>query len=155
MTGYWNNPEATAATLQDGWMKTGDLGYVDTDGYYWFVSRQKEIIVRGGSNISPLEVESVLYQHPAVREAGVIGVPDAHWGEVVHAYVALREGMSVDEAALRAFVAERLSAHKVPEAITFLVDLPKGLTGKIHRKTLKNWAIERREAVLLGSANLS
>jgi long-chain acyl-CoA synthetase len=145
MIGYWNNPEATAATLEEGWMKTGDLGYVDTDGYYWFVSRKKEIIVRGGSNISPLEVESVLYQHPAVREAGVIGVPDSEWGEVVHAYVAVRDGIRVDEITLKTFVGERLSAHKVPAAIAFLPELPKGLTGKIHRKTLKTWAIEHQD----------
>lgn len=140
--GYWNDPEATASTFADGWLKTGDLGYVDADGYYWFVSRQKEIIVRGGANISPLEVEAVLYQHPAVREAGVIGVPDPRWGEVVRAYVAIRSGMSVDEASLQAFVSERLSAHKVPAQIEFLPELPKGMTGKIHRQTLKTWAMQ-------------
>src|SRR5205823_2865889 len=88
MVGYWDDPEATAATIQDGWLRTGDLGRVDAEGYYWFVGRKKEIIVRGGSNISPLEVEEALYQHPAVREAAVVGVPDPTWGEVVWAYVA-------------------------------------------------------------------
>jgi long-chain acyl-CoA synthetase len=142
MLGYWNNPQATAAVLQDGWLQTGDLAYQDPDGYYWFVGRQKEIIVRGGSTISPLEVEAALYQHPSVREAAVVGVPDANWGEVVWAYVALYPDSSITEAKLQAFVAERLADHKVPAAIAFLPDLPKGLTGKIHRKTLKDMATE-------------
>jgi long-chain acyl-CoA synthetase len=142
MIGYWNNPEATAEVLKEGWMHTGDLAYQDAEGYYWFVSRRKEIIIRGGSNISPLEVEAVLYQHPAVREAAVVGVPDGAIGERVYAFVAVQAGQSVTESDLREFVAERIAAYKVPETITFLPELPKGLTGKIHRKTLKEWAIE-------------
>jgi long-chain acyl-CoA synthetase len=136
MIGYWEDPEATAATIQDGWLRTGDLGQVDEEGYYWFVGRKKEIIVRGGSNISPLEVEEALYQHPSVREAGVVGVPDAAWGEVVQAFVALKEGAAVTEEALQEFLGTRMAAYKVPERIHFLPDLPKGLTGKIQRKTL-------------------
>ena len=91
--GYWNNPEETAESLRDGWLYTGDLVKKDAEGYYWFVGRKKELIVRGGSNISPQEVEAVLYQHPAVAEAGVIGTPDETWGEVVVAYVARKEGV--------------------------------------------------------------
>jgi long-chain acyl-CoA synthetase len=140
MIGYWEDPKATAATIQDGWLRTGDLGQVDEDGYYWFVGRKKEIIVRGGSNISPLEVEEALYQHPAVRETGVVGVPDAALGEVVHAFVALKEGASVTEEALKEFMGTRMAAYKVPERIHFLPDLPKGLTGKIQRKTLREMA---------------
>lgn len=142
MLGYWNNPVATAEILRDGWLYTGDLARCDRDGYYWFVGRSKEIIIRGGSNIAPLEVEAVLYQHPAVREAGVVGVPDPAWGEVVRAYVALKPGQSVTERELHSFLQERLAAYKVPEAIVFLPDLPKGLTGKIHRKTLREWAMQ-------------
>ncbi len=141
MVGYWEEPEATAATLRDGWLHTGDLGRIDTEGYYWFVGRKKEIIVRGGSNISPLEVEEVLYQHPAVREAGVVGVPDDRWGEVVAAFVALKPAASATEAELHAFLADRLATYKLPETITFLSDLPKGLTGKIHRKSLRESAM--------------
>jgi long-chain acyl-CoA synthetase len=139
MVGYWNDPESTAATLKDGWLYTGDLGKVDADGYYWFVGRKKEIIVRGGSNISPLEVEEALFQHPAVREAGVIGVPHASLGEQVAAYVALNDGVTASVEELQQFLRERLAAYKVPETITFLPELPKGLTGKIHRKTLRDW----------------
>jgi long-chain acyl-CoA synthetase len=138
--GYWDDPEATAAALQDGWLRTGDLAREDEDGYYWFVGRKKELIIRGGSNISPLEVEEVLYQHPAVKEAGVVGVPDATWGEIVHAYVALKEGDSATEASLKGFLKERIADYKIPEAITLLPALPKGSTGKIHRQTLRAWA---------------
>ena len=137
MVGYWNDPAATAATIVDGWLRTGDLARLDEDGYYWFVGRTKEIIVRAGSNISPLEVEDALYQHPAVREVGVVGVPNAELGELVRAFVALKSGATATSEELRAFVAERLAAYKVPESITFLPDLPKGLTGKVQRKALK------------------
>jgi acyl-CoA synthetase (AMP-forming)/AMP-acid ligase II len=140
MVGYWDDPEATAAAMQGGWLRTGDLARVDEHGYYWFVGRSKEIIIRGGSNISPLEIEEALSQHPAVREAGVVGVPDPIWGEIVHAYVARKDGHQVTEAALKRFLEARIAAYKVPEAIRFLPDLPKGPTGKIARKTLRQLA---------------
>ncbi len=141
MVGYWNDPQATAATIVDGWLRTGDLARLDEDGYYWFVGRTKEIIVRAGSNISPLEVEEALYQHPAVREVGVVGVPHPELGEVVRAFVALKSGATATAEELRTFVAERLAAYKVPESITFLPDLPKGLTGKVQRKALKEMGV--------------
>jgi acyl-CoA synthetase (AMP-forming)/AMP-acid ligase II len=140
MIGYWENPEASNAVLHEGWLHTGDLAWMDAEGYYWFVSRKKEMIVRGGSNISPLEVEAVLYQHPAIKEAGVIGVPDATWGEVVQAFISLQEGYTISKIELLEFIQQRIAAYKVPESIAFLPELPKGLTGKIHRKTLKDWA---------------
>ncbi len=135
--GYWNNPEATAETLRDGWLYTGDLVKKDAEGYYWFAGRKKELIIRGGSNISPQEVEAILYQHPAVAEAGVIGIPDETWGEVVVAYVARKEGVSATEAELIAFAKEQIAAHKVPEQIYFLPSLPKNLIGKVQRRALK------------------
>lgn len=140
MVGYWNDAEATAATIIDGWLKTGDLARVDDDGYYWFVGRKKEIIIRGGSNISPLEVEEAIYKHPAVRESGVIGVPNETLGEMVVAYVSLKSDASISEADLKTFLGTQVAAYKVPESIVFVPDLPKGLTGKVHRKTLKDWA---------------
>lgn len=142
MVGYWNDPEATKAAIQDGWVRTGDLARMDEDGYYWFVGRKKEIIIRGGSNISPLEVEETLYQHPAVREAGVVGVPSAAFGEIVVAFVSLRNGETLSEDALKTFASARIATYKVPERITFVPELPKGLTGKVHRKTLKEWATQ-------------
>jgi long-chain acyl-CoA synthetase len=151
MLGYWNDPIATAEALQDGWLHTGDLAWRDSDGYYWFVGRSKEIIVRGGSNISPMEVEAALYEHPAVREAAVVGIPDPVLGERVTGFVALKPGRALAADDLIAFVAERLAAYKVPETITYLPELPKGLTGKIHRKTLKDWAATAQSPQTIGT----
>lgn len=138
MVGYWNDPTATTETLRDGWMHTGDLARCDDDGYYWFFSRKKEIIIRGGSNVSPLEVEVVLDEHPAVHLSCVVGVPDPHLGEIVAAYVSFRDGIAepptVDE--LRRFAAQRLAAYKVPERITILPELPLNPTGKVDRKMI-------------------
>ena len=143
MIGYWNNPEATAAALEPGpdglWLRTGDLARQDEDGYYWFVGRKKEIIIRGASNIAPGEIESVLDAHPAVKLCGVVGAPDPHDGQVPVAYVALKEGCSEPpgEEPLRAFAAARLAAYKVPVRIFFLSDLPLNATGKVDRKLLE------------------
>lgn len=140
MVGYWNDPENTRATIHDGWLSTGDLAHVDEDGYYWFVGRKKEIIIRAGSNISPLEVEEALYQHPAVREVGVVGSPDAEFGEIVVAFVAPKAGTAPSERELQTFLASRMAAYKIPAHITFIPELPKGLTGKVQRKALKELA---------------
>ena len=137
MIGYWNNPEATAEVLREGWLYTGDLVKQDGEGYCWFEGRKKELIIRGGSNISPQEVEAVLYQHPAVAEAGVIGIPDETWGEVVVAYVAQREEVSATEGELIEFAKEQIAAHKVPEKVFFLPSLPKSAVGKVERRALK------------------
>src|SRR5262249_11684687 len=134
--GYWNDAEATSALLRDGWLHTGDLGSRDADGYFWFTGRLKQIIIRAGSNISPQEVEEALYPHRAVFEAGVIGQPDAVYGEIVVAFVAMREGLSATEIELREFARLRLADYKVPERILFLPSLPKGLTGKVQRREL-------------------
>jgi long-chain acyl-CoA synthetase len=139
--GYWDDPVATANTFTDGWLRTGDLVRRDSDGYFWFEGRVKQIIVRGGSNISPQEVEEPLYHHPAVLEAGVIGMPDPMHGEKVIAFVALREGFQVTEQELRDFVRSRIADYKTPERILFLPALPKGLTGKVQRRELKDLAL--------------
>ena len=139
MAGYWHDPAATAEALEDGWLRTGDRARRDADGYYWFVGRAKDIIVSGGSNISPLEVEDALYGHPAIAEAAVVGVPDAELGERVRAFVALKPGHGVDAAALLAHAASRLAAYKLPESIIFRTELPKGLTGKVQRRALRDW----------------
>jgi long-chain acyl-CoA synthetase len=138
--GYWNDPDTTNQALVDGWLLTGDLGRRDRDGYLWFEGRTKEIIIRGGSNIAPREVEDVLYQHPAVIEVGVVGAPDVIYGERVVAFVALREKSSVTESELREFSRQRLADYKVPERFVFLPVLPKGLTGKVQRRALKEMA---------------
>ena len=135
-TGYWNNPAATADALRDGWLVTGDLARRDADGWYWFVGRRKEIIIRGASNIAPGEIESVLVQHPAVAAAGVVGAPDAHDGHVPVAFVQLHAGATVSVDALRAFAAERLAEYKVPVRISVLDALPLNVNGKVDRSAL-------------------
>jgi long-chain acyl-CoA synthetase len=137
MTGYYDNPEATAKAFAGGWFHTGDLGYVDEDGFLFIVDRIKDLIIRGGYNVYPREVEEVLYAHPAVAEAAVIGVPDPKMGEEVHAIVAVKPGQSVTEAELIEFVKERAAAYKYPRAIEFRDSLPKGATGKILKKELR------------------
>ena len=136
MSGYWQDQDATGAAVRNGWFHSGDLARRDADGYYWFAGRKKEIVIHGGSNISPQEVEAVLAQHPAVAEAGVVGRPDPIWGEIVVAFVALRSGHTVTESELIAFVRERLADYKAPEIIRFRAELPKGPTGKVQRRAL-------------------
>jgi long-chain acyl-CoA synthetase len=143
MLGYWNDPEATEQVMSaDGWFRTGDVGRRDEDGYLWFVGRNKEIIKRAGSKISPLEVEDALCRHPAVLEVAVVGKPDAELGERVAAFVVLRPGSSADAARLQSFARESVAAYKVPEVFYFIPELPRGSTGKVHRKTLKAWAAD-------------
>jgi long-chain acyl-CoA synthetase len=139
MDGYWNRPEETAQTLKDGWLFTGDVARMDEEGYFYIVDRKKDMIIAGGYNIYPREVEEVLYQHPAVKEAAVVGVPDAYRGETVKAFVVLKEGYEdeVGEEDLRAFAKERLAAYKVPRLWEFREELPKTAVGKILRRRLR------------------
>lgn len=146
MKEYWRNPEETANTLKDGWLYTGDLARADEDGYYWFVGRKKNIIIRGGSNISPREVEEVLFQHPAVKVACVVGKPDPAWGQTVRAYVSFKEKFAPPAAReLQAFAAEHLAAYKVPEEIVILPELPLNPIGKVDRQRLAAWAASGRD----------
>ncbi|MBX3414726.1 MAG: AMP-binding protein [Pirellulales bacterium] len=138
MLGYWNDTLHTTATLHDGWLASGDLGRFDADGYLWFMGRKKEIIIRGGSNISPLEVEQVIDQHPAVHLCGVVGAPDARLGQIVIAYVSLLEDAEQKPTPeeLKAFAAERIAEYKVPERFFLLDALPLNSTNKVDRKKL-------------------
>jgi long-chain acyl-CoA synthetase len=137
MTGYHGNPEATARAFAGGWFHTGDLGYFDEDGFLFIVDRIKDLIIRGGYNVYPREVEEVIYAHPAVAEAAVVGVPDPRLGEEVHAVVAVKAGQPVTEAELIEFVKQRVAAYKYPRTIEFRDSLPKGATGKILKKELR------------------
>ncbi|EGD53982.1 long-chain-fatty-acid--CoA ligase [Gordonia neofelifaecis] len=137
MKGYYKRPDATAEALRNGWLHTGDLGYRDEDGYYFVVDRLKDLIVRGGYNVYPREIEEVLYTHPEVVEAAVIGVPDDRLGEEVVAYVALRAEASVTPDELIAFSKEQLAAYKYPRAVEIVDALPKGATGKILKRELR------------------
>jgi long-chain acyl-CoA synthetase len=136
MKGYWERPEATAESIKDGWFATGDMAKVDEDGYFFIVDRKKDLIIRGGYNVYPRDVEEILYEHPAVREAAVVGVPHAELGEEVGAAVALKDGESVDEETLQAFVKEQVAAYKYPRMIWFVDELPKGPTGKILKREI-------------------
>jgi long-chain acyl-CoA synthetase len=136
MKGYWRRPEATAAAIPDGWFRTGDLGRVDEDGYFFIVDRKKDMIIRGGYNVYPREIEEVLYEHPDVAEAAVIGVPDPLLGEEVAAVVALRTDARVDVEELRAYVKARVAAYKYPRHVWFVDSLPKGATGKILKREI-------------------
>jgi long-chain acyl-CoA synthetase len=137
MKGYWRRPEATAEAMRDGWFHTGDIGVMDADGYFYVVDRLKEMIIRGGYNVYPREVEEVLYEHPAVREAAVLGVPHPELGEEVAAAVALKDGAATDEESLREFVKERVAAYKYPRRISFFDELPKGPSGKILKREIE------------------
>ena len=138
MKGYWNHPEASAEAIDaEGWFRTGDLAKVDEYGYFFIVDRKKDMIIRGGYNVYPREIEEVLYEHPAVREAAVIGVPHDELGEEVVAVVALKPGAEVDERELREYVKERVAAYKYPRAIRFVDELPKGPTGKIVKREIE------------------
>jgi len=141
MDGYWNESAMTRKTLQKGWVLTGDLGRFDEDGYLWFVGRRKDIIVRSGNKVAPLEVEAALAEHPAVREACVIGVPDAHCGEVPHAYVILQQGVGASPEALKSFVATRLAEFMVPAEVHVIAEMPSKGPGKIDRELLRMRAI--------------
>lgn len=136
MKGYWNRPEETARCLKDGLLHTGDVGYMDADGYFFLVDRLKEMIISGGYNIYPRNIEEVLYTHPDVMEAAVIGVEDAHWGQRVKAYVALNPGSEANAAELQQFCRDKLPRFAWPAEIEFRQELPKTMIGKISKKDL-------------------
>ncbi|WP_210364982.1 long-chain-fatty-acid--CoA ligase [Bacillus sp. REN3] len=136
MKGYWNRPEETAMVLKDGWLLTGDLGYMDEEGYFYIVDRKKDMIIAGGYNIYPREIEEVLYEHPAIQEAVAAGIPDPYRGETVKAYVVLKEGFEVTEKELDEYARKHLAAYKVPRLYEFRKELPKTAVGKILRRAL-------------------
>jgi long-chain acyl-CoA synthetase len=138
MKGYWRKPDETAAVLgADGWFRTGDLGTVDEDGYFFIVDRKKDLVIRGGFNIYPREIEEVLYEHPAVAEAAVVGIPHPELGEEVAAVIALKPGTAATEDELRAFVKRQVAPYKYPRVVRIVDALPKGPTGKILKREIK------------------
>jgi long-chain acyl-CoA synthetase len=137
MTGYWNRDEATDEVMRGGWFHTGDIATIDDDGYYFIVDRKKDLIIRGGYNVYPRELEEVLYEHDAVREAAVLGVPHPDLGEEVGAAVALKDGASADPEELRQYMKQRVAAYKYPRVIWLVDELPKGPTGKIIKREIE------------------
>src|SRR5580692_9357950 len=136
MKGYWQRPEATAEAITGGWFHTGDLARVDADGYFYIVDRKKDLIIRGGYNVYPREIEEVLYEHPAVAEAAVIGLPHPALGEEVAAAVALKPGAAITAEELRAYVKGQVAAYKYPRHVWIVDSLPKGATGKIQKRDI-------------------
>jgi long-chain acyl-CoA synthetase len=138
MKGYWGREDATAEVFRDGWFATGDMATIDEDGYFFIVDRKKDMIIRGGYNVYPREIEEVLYEHPAVSEVAVIGVPDDSLGEEVAAMVVLKDGAEASEDDIRAYAKDRVAAYKYPRKIWFSDELPKGPTGKILKREIKS-----------------
>jgi long-chain acyl-CoA synthetase len=142
MRGYWDNPEATADVFQDGWYKTGDVARQDDQGYYYIVDRARDMIISGGLNVYPAEIERYIAEHPGVREVAVVGVPDDRWGEAVKAFVVARDGAELDDEEIVAYCRTGLASYKKPRYVEFVDDLPKGTTGKILKRELVSaeWA---------------
>ena len=148
MSGYWRDPEATAEVLRNGWLHTGDMGYLDERGYLFLMDRSKDLIISGGENIYPREVEEVIIQHPAVREVAVVGVPDPKWGEAVKAVVAVVPGRCVTEGELIDFCREHIASFKKPRSVDFLDELPRNNYGKILKRELRTAYWEGKSKVI-------
>lgn len=144
LKGYFKNPEANARAFRSGWFHTGDVGYKDADGFFYLVDRKSDMIIRGGENIYPREIDEVLYQHPAVEDAATIGVPDELYGEEVKAFVVLKDGAQSSEEELLVFCRARLADYKCPKSVEFLKEIPKGPTGKLLKRELARLATEPR-----------
>ncbi len=140
MTGYWRRPDLTAIALRGGWLHTGDAGHLDDDGYLHVTGRITEMIITGGENVYPAEVENVLHQHPAVAEAAVLGLPDSQWGQRVHAVIAPMPGSQLDAGEVMAFCRERIAGYKCPRSAKIRDVLPKTGAGKIDKKSLASAA---------------
>jgi acyl-CoA synthetase (AMP-forming)/AMP-acid ligase II len=145
MKGYWRNPDATAETLRNGWLHTGDLGYQDERGYVFIMDRSKDMIISGGENVYPREIEEVIIGHAAVREVAVIGVPDPKWGEAIKAVVAVKPGMSVTEEAIIDFCRDNIASYKKPKSVDFVDSLPKNNYGKVLKRELREAYWEGKE----------
>lgn len=138
MKGYWNQPEKTADSIRKGWLYSSDMATVDEDGYIYIVDRKNDMIISGGENIYPREIEEVLYSHPAVLEATVIGVPDDKWGESIKVFVALKQGALVSESELIEFCKLNLASYKKPKYVEFMTELPKNASGEILKTVLRD-----------------
>jgi len=135
--GFWNNPQATASAIVQGWLQTGDLARRDAEGYTYIVGRSKDMIISGGEDVYPAEVESVMLGNPGVAEAALIGVPHPTWGEVGRAIVVRRPGTALSEEDLLAYLEERLAGYKIPKSVIFVAELPKTAAGKVDKKVLR------------------
>ena len=144
MMHYWNMPDETRDTLRDGWLHTGDIAKMDEDGFFWIVDRKKDMIIAGGFNIYPREIDEVLFEHPKVELACALGVPDEYRGETVKAYIVVKAGETLTEDEILAFCRERLTKYKVPKIIEFRDSLPTSIIGKVLRKELREEERDKR-----------
>ena len=141
--GYYKQPEETADAIRDGWLYTGDIGYMDDEGYLFIVDRKKDMIIAGGYNIYPRDIDEVLYEHPKIMEACVVGVPDAYRGETVKAFIVPEAGESITEDEVKAWCKEKLASYKIPKHVEWLDELPKSAIGKVLRRKLREMEIEK------------
>jgi long-chain acyl-CoA synthetase len=145
LKGYYKDPEATAKAFRGGWFHTGDIGYRDNDGFFYIVDRKSDMIIRGGENIYPREIDEVLYQHPKITAAATIGVPDPLYGEEVAAFVVLKEGATSTDEELISFCRERLADYKCPKTIRIVAEIPKGPTGKLLKRQLAAEHVQKKD----------
>ena len=144
--GYWNNPEETAGQIKDGWLSTGDIAIQDDDGYFFIVDRKKDMIIAGGFNIYPREIDEVLHQHPKVKAAISVGVPHEYRGETVKAFVVLKEGETATEQDIISFCREKLTSYKVPKLVEFRDELPQSAVGKVLRRLLRDEEVKKQKS---------
>jgi len=143
MMGYYNKPEQTKEAVKDGWFYTGDLGFFDKDGYLSVVDRKKDMVIAGGYNIYPVEIDNLLYEHPKILEACAAGVPDKYRGETIKAFIVVKPGETLTEEEVIAYCKQNLAAYKVPQRVEFMDELPKSVIGKVLRRKLREMEMER------------
>lgn len=152
MSGYWNRPEETKATLRDGWLHTGDIAKMDDDGYFYIIDRKKDMIIAGGYNIYPRDIEEVLYEHPKVKEVVVAGVPDQYRGETAKAYIVLHDDIEGTEQEFILFCRSKMAAFKVPRLVEFRKELPRSIVGKVLRRQLVDEEKAKLQAAVASQA---
>jgi acyl-CoA synthetase (AMP-forming)/AMP-acid ligase II len=155
MQGYWNRPEATAETLRDGWLYTGDLGYLDDEGFIYVVDRKKDMLISGGENVYPAEIERVIREIPGIGDISIIGIPDDTWGQVPKAFIEIQPGIPIEAQAVIDHCRTQLAGYKVPRQVEFIEQLPRTPSGKVLKRKLRDWRPDPRGDKALSDRNAS